>query len=156
MVMETPHAVRQYIEALQEDESRLTDESRKLIEICLRTLPQLPEHGKVCPMCARKCFHACRVCPHCAYRIKPKKRRIEAEQVQPPRMRMRDDDCQECLQLIQPDQLRVLSCNCKYHIECLKKKANQTRKSRRVCFGCDKRTPVPDEYRNTSPGEILQ
>lgn len=142
--METSHQIRQYIESLREDPDSLTPSNEILIAWLERHLPPIPQNGKVCPMCERKCFCACRMCPHCEYRFKPPKTRIETMRMAPEPMNMLADDCIECLHRIEPSQLKVLSCNCAYHIECLKKIAQKPRKRERVCFGCDKRTPITE------------
>ena len=74
--MQTPNDIREYIESIQQEAyytgTLLSDQVETLIQHLLHTLPSEPAHGKKCPECQRKCYTACRVCPHCHYRMKPK------------------------------------------------------------------------------------
>ena len=135
--MFTPHDIRQYIEQLNARPQEPSEEERKLCEFLLTLLPRQPDNGKICPACERKCFCACRVCPHCNYRLKPKLRRAPAipVQIEPPEPVPRAaNDCTKCAKPMSDQEKFILECGCAYHKECLRKKAKAIIPHHRKCF----------------------
>ena len=143
--MLTPHEIRQYIERIEARSSPATDEeSQTLRELLISTLPSTPENGKTCPNCERKCYCACRVCPHCHFRIKPKLRRARYEPPEPPPLA--ENDCIKCARPMADEEKYTLECGSSYHKECLRRKAKAMIPSHRRCFCKKPGCQIPDEF----------
>lgn len=144
--METPHAIRQYIELLQANDALLTGQTKILISYLEQRLPGEPQNGKACPVCERKCYPACRVCPHCQYRMKPKKRRVDAALPLPPEPEpLHHNDCQKCFKPVDQSTEHRLQCGCLYHIQCLRKITQEKYPENRRCF-CENGGPIPKDF----------
>lgn len=143
--MLTPHEIRQYIEELESRSSPATEEeARTLLELLILTLPSTPEKGKTCPNCQRKCYCACKVCPHCHVRLKPKARRTPPEPPEPPPLA--ENDCEKCARPMTDEEKFTLQCGCSYHKECLRRKAREPIASHRKCFCKKPGCQIPGEF----------
>lgn len=150
--MQTPNDIREYIESIQQEAyytgTLLSDQVETLIQHLLHTLPSEPIHGKKCPECQRKCYTACRVCPHCHYRMKPKlQRAIQIDQLPPPPepVPMDKDDCTYCFQTVMSNEKHILQCGCIYHVHCLKELAQHPYPEQRRC-PCPKGRFIPQTF----------
>lgn len=149
--MTTPHDIRCYIERIKETSSELSDETKMLMEYCDQLLPRQPKNGKTCPVCDRKMFTACSVCPHCNHRVKAKRRRLTREKLtlpSPPEAEpLAANKCRRCLEdLHTHDAKHTLdACGCTYHIRCLQLITKEEFRRDRRCT-CENGRAIPQEF----------